>query len=283
MEEKDYIKDLFSEKLGNHSVQVNPELWSAIASKLPATTVVSSGISLTSKVLIGLGTAASITIATILLTNEKDVVKKVEKTVKTNKGISENKLNQVKDNSSIEELNTINTSSQSDNSVIAKVENSNNSLLEENKTNSTTIISNVYPFETKVEEPKIEKRIINNVNPIVEEKKTSTSSVSENEPKIITETKSDLVIGDLPNIFTPNNDKENDLFTIEIKGLSDFSISILNSENKAVFTSTDPNFKWDGKDFSENLVPTGNYFYFFTGLDSNKKAVSKSNMLKVHY
>jgi hypothetical protein len=63
MEGKDSIKELFSQRLGNHEVQVNPELWSSIASQIPAaTTTVSSaaGIGLASKILIGISVAASL-------------------------------------------------------------------------------------------------------------------------------------------------------------------------------------------------------------------------------
>ena len=125
----------------------------------------------------------------------------------------------------------------------------------------------------------IEKSALFEKTAIVENK----SNQVENTVKIVEARKSDLFIGDLPNIFTPNNDKENDLFAIELKGISDFAITVLNKENKVVFSSNDLNFRWDGKDFSENLVPVGSYIYFFTGVDSNKNVVSKSNVLKVQY
>lgn len=69
----------------------------------------------------------------------------------------------------------------------------------------------------------------------------------------------------LPNVFTPNNDEINDVFT-PIRDSIDFvdkvQISIYNRYGKLVFQTEDPMINWDGKDQSSgNDLPVGTYFY----------------------
>ncbi|QJD79777.1 gliding motility-associated C-terminal domain-containing protein [Spirosoma rhododendri] len=66
----------------------------------------------------------------------------------------------------------------------------------------------------------------------------------------------------VPNVFTPNGDGMNDVFTV--KNLPDNacaeqfkSVEISNRYGRIVFTSRDPKFAWDGAD-----MPTGTYYYF---------------------
>ena len=62
MDGKDTIKELFKQKLADHQVAVNPELWSSIASKIPAvsSSVTTVGMSLVTKAIIGISVAASL-------------------------------------------------------------------------------------------------------------------------------------------------------------------------------------------------------------------------------
>jgi gliding motility-associated-like protein len=68
----------------------------------------------------------------------------------------------------------------------------------------------------------------------------------------------------LPNIFTPNGDGINDLFTpiLPYRFIKDIDIDILNRWGNRVFHTIDPMVRWDGKD--ENThgnCPDGVYFY----------------------
>lgn len=73
MEGKDNIKELFSQKLGNYEAKVNPELWAKISSQVAAgaTTTVATGLSLFTKIAIGVGVSAA-AIATVVLLNSND-------------------------------------------------------------------------------------------------------------------------------------------------------------------------------------------------------------------
>jgi len=68
----------------------------------------------------------------------------------------------------------------------------------------------------------------------------------------------------LPNVFSPNGDGNNDLFTpvLPYKYVKDIDIKIYDRWGLLVFESTDPNINWDGKDQStKKLCDDGVYFY----------------------
>jgi gliding motility-associated-like protein len=68
---------------------------------------------------------------------------------------------------------------------------------------------------------------------------------------------------DLPNVFTPNGDGTNDVFSIKDKFKAycdpEFSFTIYNRWGKKVFESKDPEFEWDG-----DGAGAGTYFYTLT-------------------
>ena len=76
----------------------------------------------------------------------------------------------------------------------------------------------------------------------------------------------DLII---PNVFTPNNDSQNDVFKIATPGIVTFKAVIFNRWGKKEFEWTDPNNGWDGKG-----APEGVYYYVINaeGVDGQKFA-----------
>lgn len=72
---------------------------------------------------------------------------------------------------------------------------------------------------------------------------------------------------DMPNVFTPNGDGENDFFTINAENASAVSIVILNRWGNVLFESSDVDFKWDGKTKTGQDVDDGTYFYKFSITD----------------
>ncbi len=73
----------------------------------------------------------------------------------------------------------------------------------------------------------------------------------------------------LPNVITPNNDGQNDVFHIFATNieLDDYSIRIFNRWGNQLFYSTDPSKGWDGK-YNGKLVPMGVYYYIIIFVDS---------------
>lgn len=73
------------------------------------------------------------------------------------------------------------------------------------------------------------------------------------------------LIYDLPNIFTPNGDGENDFFTINAENAASIDVVILNRWGNVVFESTDTDFKWNGKKKNDGAeCSDGVYFFKFT-------------------
>jgi gliding motility-associated-like protein len=69
---------------------------------------------------------------------------------------------------------------------------------------------------------------------------------------------------ELPNVFTPNNDKENDYFEPlpKWKFVESIDLKIFNRWGNLVFTSTEPAILWDGiNSVTNQYCPDGVYYY----------------------
>ncbi|MEN9969119.1 MAG: hypothetical protein RIR94_1314, partial [Bacteroidota bacterium] len=88
----------------------------------------------------------------------------------------------------------------------------------------------------------------------------------------------------LPNIFTPNNDGQNETLQIDWNQntIEDFSIVVLNKENQVVFSSSNPYFDWDGSDLGSEKLARGGYIYFVAGMLNGQKW-QQSSSLQIQY
>ncbi|MFI5220484.1 MAG: gliding motility-associated C-terminal domain-containing protein [Bacteroidia bacterium] len=77
----------------------------------------------------------------------------------------------------------------------------------------------------------------------------------------------------VPNAFSPNGDGMNDFFTISGNKFSGIHIDIFNRWGEVVFTSSENNFMWDGKNNNGKLLPEGIYTYRMntTGISDNTR------------
>lgn len=68
---------------------------------------------------------------------------------------------------------------------------------------------------------------------------------------------------EIPNIFTPNDDKANDVFFVKASNLSNIEAVIFDRWGTKVHdvVSTTGNIAWDGKNFAGAECPAGTYFY----------------------
>lgn len=66
-----------------------------------------------------------------------------------------------------------------------------------------------------------------------------------------------------PNIFTPNGDGIDDVFQIQCRNATAFSLTIHNAVDSVVFSTSDPNEDWAGIDptVNDSLPTTGHYHY----------------------
>ena len=95
----------------------------------------------------------------------------------------------------------------------------------------------------------------------------------EDDPPIII--KGDTCIKELniPNIFTPNNDKENNTFEIPVNCINKYQITIYNRWGLKVFETTYANEYWDGTLMNKGKeTPEGTYYYILNITDNKDVA-----------
>jgi gliding motility-associated-like protein len=77
---------------------------------------------------------------------------------------------------------------------------------------------------------------------------------------------------EIPNVFTPNGDNANDVFTIHSTGVKEISLQIFNRWGQKLHEFTGPQASWDGLAPNGAKVPEGTYFLFIkaTGFDGTE-------------
>ena len=81
----------------------------------------------------------------------------------------------------------------------------------------------------------------------------------------------------IPNVFTPNNDGQNDLYHISYSGeMKDVSVVIFNSKGEVVYKTTDPDFNWNGRNIMDEPCPSGGYLFMLTAKDQQGNNILES-------
>jgi len=275
MIEKDYIKELFQDKLTSHEVPVRADLWTSVSSSIGGSSVVASSMSIATKIIIAASVSAVALVTFYLINNEnleqspikkenqqeqriitidtlkieKEEVKKDEKLLPTQ---ADQRVDCEYDFSTPEYESDLNLEFQQRNKIDINKE-----------------------IVTEKSPQKIEQQ-----DPIIRNNSTSTSEIVA-KPEIKTKEKESTDL--LPNIFTPNGDGKNDFLSIKIGEVTEFSVVILNQANKVIFTSNDPNFSWDGQSLQGELSPAGTYVYYISAKDLNGKLLTKYSNLTISY
>ena len=76
----------------------------------------------------------------------------------------------------------------------------------------------------------------------------------------------------VPNAFSPNGDGANDYFWLEYRMIREFEIIIYDRWSNQIYTSNDPNFRWDGT-VNGQPAPEGVYVYVIKGKTVDDTAV----------
>ncbi len=86
----------------------------------------------------------------------------------------------------------------------------------------------------------------------------------------------------IPNIFTPNNDGENDLFSISVpEGTKVFNGMIYSNNGQLVYKWNDPDEAWDGRWYNGQEAAEGTYYYIIKGKDVKGKTFEYKSFLEL--
>lgn len=275
MEGKDPIKDLFSEKLSQLEVPVRPEIWSAVSSQIGASAPAAAGLSIVSKIIIGVSVAASVVVGAYFITKDKEAENETQRTAIQPLNQEESSTSQKEEKKDLKSegplFNQIEELSSDDvNDAEVEINESNETV--EGPVNEKFIEEMApTPLVKPETQPTVKEEV---VVPVTQE----TSNETPVKEPVVEESEQELV---LFNTFTPNNDGVNDELMLNAKGLSDFNLVVLDRSNKVVYQTNDPDFRWNGMGINNEMVPAGMYVYYVTAKDSTGKAVSKYSSLQI--
>lgn len=307
MSDKDPIKDLFRDKLQSHEVMPSKAVWSNVSSSLGHSAASASGLGASSilkiaAVVVGVSTVG--VVSYLYMNNEDSNSKSNKKIVLQDEVLDE----PVSSETISVPQNTDSKEPVKDNvtELISEGEISDNVIRESQP--ESFITQEILPVSPSfVNQANLEVQetsdVVESVPEVISELPTTsleqiTPSSQENIAEVAQDAQDEIVSVEtpvedseisnpfeevivLPNIFTPNGDRVNDVFMIEMTEKLEFQIIVLNAKNQTVFKSNDANFEWDGTMLNGEPAPAGNYLYYFSAKDLNGKDVTKSSMLKI--
>ena len=275
MIEKDYIKELFQDKLTSHEVPVRADLWTSVSSSIGGSSVVASSMSIATKIIIAASVSAVALVTFYLINNENLEQSPIKKENPQEQRIITIDTLKIEKEEEKEEEKLL--PKQAEQRVDCEYDFStpeNESDLNSEFQQSSKIDINIEIVTEKGPQKTAQQ------DPIFRNNSTSTSEILAN-PEITTKEHESTVL--LPNIFTPNGDGKNDFLSIKIGEVTEFSVVILNQANKVIYTSSNPNFSWDGLATNGELSPAGSYVYYISAKDLNGKLLTKYSSLTISY
>lgn len=87
---------------------------------------------------------------------------------------------------------------------------------------------------------------------------------------------------EIPNVFTPNNDNVNDIFTIKATGVKEIALQIFNRWGEKMYEFAGPKAGWDGSTAHGLKVPDGTYFYFVKATGYDDKVIQKEGTVNLY-
>ncbi|MFN5983638.1 MAG: gliding motility-associated C-terminal domain-containing protein [Fluviicola sp.] len=285
MLEKDQFEQFLSDSFAKQTESVRPDLWSGVQAKMVSagvtSTIAAKSVSILTKWILGsIAVGSATTISAVILFNNNETPKTEDLTPSPSKNIEYNSETENKNNSTKNEFVT--TSKNSD-----QRENMNLLISEKSNLIETTILSMTHVVETIEEETALitensseksnsgEQEGVSEINQVgtndINETEVTNNDVSSEQENVKEENpviKSKVT--KFPDVFTPNGDGANDFYSIEIQNINNFRVMIMDVNNKIVFESTDPNFKWDGSVRNE-IQKSGQFACIVTGIDNEGK------------
>jgi len=273
MSEKDTIKDLFSDKLNGLESEVRPELWGNISSQLGNASA-ASGLSMLTKIVLGVTAAASLAVVSYFVLNNQNVTQKPA--AAKEKTPTEGTVNETK------------TSSENQQTAQGGALTPTPEFLQETHEGSGSITFD--PETPQTIHDQVEPVPVDDYQPegFVEEQRIVTSESNANTESIIEEAlleRSSALEIILPNTFTPNGDGVNETLQLNISEdkltAGTFSFVVIDRTGKTVYQTTDVHFQWEGISMNGEVVPTGDYVYYVTARDVDGKLITKYSTLHI--
>ncbi len=273
MSEKDTIKELFSDKLSSLESQVRPEMWGNISSQIGAVSA-TSGLSVFTKVALGITAAASVAVVGYFMYNGEEQPQSTP--AKTEENSAKKQGKEVQHTTEVtpvstEKVASVNEDLNDQTAILDEFmlsfdpEKAQYSIGPETPTISTVTTETTYIDE---EVHAVEQGVIGQEESIVDPIRTSSAV------EII-----------LPNTFTPNGDGVNEVLKLDLPldkiKEGSFSCVVIDRFGKTVFQTADINFQWDGLSMNGEPVSVGDYVYYVTAEDQSGLIISKYSMLHI--
>lgn len=278
-----------ADKLQNHASEVNPKMWQAVQSQIGANAAGAAGSALgigkVAAIVVGIG---AVSVATYFgLRKEKTDSQKVAQAAETKS--QETTSTSTDQNEREEETITFDSKKEAITKGVTPVVNNETpaQVLTEDRLNDIEIfVEHPEPIRT------IEaKKVVNEKKePVgIVERKSNSTLIKEPTNKTIAETGSSSTkenqipfgIRKAPNVFTPNGDGSNDVFEVSSEGLQNYSLVVLDKQNRIIWKTEDPNATWNGVDLGGENAPDGDYIYFVSAEGPNGEKVAKNQRLSI--
>jgi gliding motility-associated-like protein len=276
----DNIKELFSKSFEEHSLPVSEELWKGVQSKMAAAGVTSVAatktISLLTKWLIGTAVVSTGVVTALFVgKNEPASIETAPKkpvTIEVNKAIQSPSKVAIKQNE-VENNDLVNFDYDLFMDTL---------LYKPFCLVKGPVINCVTPPDPVISSDVIGENDLTAVSVIetITKETPLTTVFPENTDKPV----SAVLASELtkfPNFFSPNNDGNNDEYFVELANkelIKSFLVQIFNVQNKLVFQSNDPDFKWNGEYNGE--ITEGIYFCLVTITDNSGKVIKDKQLIE---
>jgi gliding motility-associated-like protein len=264
--EKETFESVLKEKLGNHELPVNPALWKSVSTQAGLS---SGGAGLGFGAWIGIvSSIVAIAVGVVYFTsgNERPATANLANNAAEKINKAPNNENTPQDLRKEERINP-STGMLKTEPVIKSVF---STVVEENPSVKTEREGNLAMLKNESSNDllSVAQEPIKAPNPsaIIVNNSPQPIALTELLPTEKSSVKKRIV---MPNAITPNGDGINDVLTLNAEGLTDFNVVILDAANKLVYSSIDPNFKWNGSLLNGDPAPAGTYQYYFTAIDEN--------------
>ena len=307
MSDKDAIKDLFRDKLQSHEVMPSDAVWSSVSNSLGHSAASGFGAVSFLKVAAAVVGVTTIGVLGYVLLDTNEASPAITNTNNLN-NVAPNEAAQVA--TPTEDPVSVSNADATvlfDEPVVSSYSSAEKQIkstdpVQECQPEEITL-ETVYPVSAlneKDSNPEISENVVleSPVSPQISSVESAPQATEEastsfvqpaletNEPEMVSEVEDEVALPIeeefvLPNIFTPNGDRVNDVFEIEIGEKMEFQIVILNQSNQVVFKTVDPEFKWDGIMLNGDPAPSGNYVYFLSAKNMNGVDFVKSSTLVI--